>query len=86
MGVVEVDPGEPHNDQMLAYTKDDLADHMEAVRKMLAGIQDVKPPLAACVAALAIHLIDDTENMPRERMASLLALSLIQAADTHGDS
>lgn len=79
MARVEVDPGDPHNDQMLEQTKEDLNRHMKIVREVLDQAEEQDAPLSACIAVLASHWIREEEIMPRERLASLLALALIQA-------
>lgn len=72
----EVDPSDPHNDQMAAAARDDLAQHVESARKTLT-----QAPRTAAITAIAVTLIDGTEAFPRERLASLLAVALVQLAE-----
>jgi hypothetical protein len=74
---IEVDESDPHNDQLLAQTADDLMNHMETVRSVVEQGEEQNAPLASIVAALATAWID-TPSMTRERMASVLALALIK--------
>ncbi|HEY6020534.1 MAG TPA: hypothetical protein VIY48_11795 [Candidatus Paceibacterota bacterium] len=77
MTTIEVDPGDPHNDQMLAQTSEDLTQHLEIVRHVLDQAEEKDAPLSAVVAVVATSMIEN-EKMPRERLASLLALALVQ--------
>lgn len=68
--------GDPHNDQMAAQVRDDLADHVESARKTLR-----QGDRSDALAVIAVTLIEAVEDMPRERLASLLAMALVQLAE-----
>lgn len=78
MTIMEVDPGDPRNDQMLAMTAEDLSSHMENIRYVLSQAENYDAPLSAIVAAIATNWIEAKDRMSRERLASLLALALVR--------
>lgn len=67
---------DPHNDQMAARAREDLADHVESARKTLAGGDRIE-----ALAVIAVTLIEAEDDMPRDRLASLLAMALVQLAE-----
>lgn len=83
---VDVEPGDPHNDQMAAMVDEDLDRHIESARNMLAGAEtDDKPAQMAAIATALLESTHDdgSEVYPRERLASMLAaaqLRLLQMA------
>lgn len=77
MTSVSVDPSDPHNDQVLAQTVDDLKIHTAMVRSIVEQAEEQDAPLSAIVALVAITWIDD-KTMTRDRLASLLALSMVK--------
>lgn len=77
MTTVHVDPADPHNDQMLAMTKEDLARHMNIILSVLEQAEGKEASLPAVMAVVTTGLVSN-DNETRERLASLLALSLIK--------
>jgi len=74
---VDVDPGDPHNDQMAARSNQELDDLVTSAAKTLAqGSGDVPSVLAV----IATTLIGEEEWFPRERLASLLAAASVRLA------
>jgi hypothetical protein len=76
----EVDPGDPHNDQLAALTAVDLTKQLENVQHVLDQAEESDAPLSAVLAVIAQSLIDQDGEMPRDRLASLLALALVRLA------
>jgi hypothetical protein len=74
--VIAVIPGDPHNDQLAAQTREDLAQHVDSASEVLRQCDDHP----AATAALATALNRNTTTT-RPRLASLLAAALIQLAD-----
>lgn len=75
---IQVDPGDPHNDQMLASTEEDMADHMFLIHDVLMQGHATNAPLSALMAAIVIGLLEN-EDETRERLASLFALCMIKS-------
>jgi hypothetical protein len=72
----DVEPGDPHNDQMAARARDDLDWHVASAAKPLAdGVSDVD-----ATAVIAMALIDNEAVYPHDRLASLLAVALVRLA------
>ena len=67
---------DPVNDQSAARARDDLADHVESARRTLA-----EGDRTDSLALIAVTLIEAEDAMPRDRLASLLAMALIQLAE-----
>lgn len=67
---------DPHNDQMAARARDDLANHVESARKTLA-----QGDRSEALAVIAVTLIEAEDEMPRDRLASLLAVALVELAE-----
>lgn len=81
-----VDPGNPINDQMLAMTKEDIRQILDTtIYRLLDQKEAVEAPLSSAMAVLALEYIHSEEYMPRDRMASLLALALITLAEKERD-
>lgn len=76
---VDVDPGDPHNDQLAARAAEDLHRHVVSARDTLA-----QGNRASVVAVIATVLHDDPETFPRDRLAALLAAALVELAETPG--
>lgn len=77
MTTMHVDPGDPHNDQVLAQTVQDLEENMAVIRDVLEQAEKQGAPLSSIMAVIAIGY-SNNKAMNRERLASLLALSMIQ--------
>ena len=78
----DIDPGDPYNDQMLAQAREDIRNQLDTtVHHLLNQIEAANAPLSSGLAALAVHWIGDEELMPRNRLASLLALALVMLAE-----
>jgi hypothetical protein len=67
---------DPLNDQTAARAREDLADHVESARRTLA-----QGDRSDATAVIAVTLIEATHTMPRDRLASLLAMALVQLAE-----
>lgn len=72
---------DPHNDQMAARARDDLAQHVASARKTLA-----QGDRTEALAVIAHTLIVEEKWMPRDRLASLLAVALVQLAEEERDA
>lgn len=77
MNYVQVDPGNPHNDQALAQCREDLAQHLDAIRGIFEQGLEQGAPLSALMAVIVAGLLQN-ETETRERLASLLALSIVK--------
>lgn len=77
-----VNLGEPHNDRVAAEARDDLAKHVASARKTLAQTGGDR---AATVAVIATILNGATDEMPRPRLTSLLAMAMVQLAEREGE-
>jgi hypothetical protein len=72
----DVEPGDPHNDQMAARVRDDLDWHVASASKPLAeGASEVD-----ATALIAMAFIDNEAMYPHDRLASLLAVALVRLA------
>jgi hypothetical protein len=67
---------DPFNDQTAARAREDLADHVESARRTLA-----QGDRSDALAVIAVTLIEARHTMPRDRLASLLAMALVQLAE-----
>ena len=84
--IVSVEPGDPVNDQMLAQAKEDLRGVLDVtIHPIIEQAEAQGAGLSEMMAALVFHWCSEEqrkeENMPRERMASLLALALFFLAE-----
>lgn len=77
MTMMHVDPGDPHNDQVLAQTAEDYKNNMLVVRDVIRQAEEQDAPLSSILAVVSVAYVNN-EHMTRERMASLLALSLVR--------
>lgn len=75
----DVDPTDPENDQTAVHYRDDLARHVDSARATLT-----QGPRSAALAVIAMALIDAEQDMPRDRLASLLAVAMVQLAEQGG--
>jgi len=79
--IVSVEPGDPHNDQMLAQTKEDLRNLLNVtVHPMIDQAEAQNGDLASMMAALCTHWSLNNAYMPRERLAALAALGMFIVA------
>jgi len=77
-----VEPGSPHNDQMLAQTREDLRNLLDVtIHPIIDQAEAQDADLAAMMAVLASSWIERVDYMPRERLASVLALTLFKLAN-----
>lgn len=67
---------DPVNDQMAAQARDELAQHVESARKTLT-----QGDRSEVLAVIAVTLIEANDVFPRDRLASLSALALVQLAE-----
>jgi hypothetical protein len=67
---------DPLNDQTAALARDDLARHVDSARATLA-----QGDRADAIAVIAVTLIEATDDFPRDRLASMLAVALVQLAE-----
>lgn len=75
---VDVDPGDPHNDQMAARARDDLDWHVGSARDMLAKTDS--GPCTEAVVTIAVALSTNPETYPPDRLAAMLAVALVRLA------
>lgn len=81
MEVRGVEPGDPHNDQMLAKTRDSLREMLDlTVHPLIDQAEEQDAEFPAMMAVLATSFFDHEDYMPRNRMASMLALALFLLA------
>jgi hypothetical protein len=76
---VDVPVGDAHNDQLAAGAREDVALHVESARATLAEAAGDRTATVVCIATA---LVRDVENMPRKRLAAMLATALVQMAET----
>lgn len=76
IAAVQVNPGDPHNDQLAAHARDDLHWHVESTRKLLAQ----GPDDASAMAVISITLSENEEIYPIGRVAAMLSAALVQMA------
>jgi hypothetical protein len=74
---VDVEPGDPHNDQMAARAQEDLAWHVESTRDTLA---QTSGRTVEAIAVIATALDRNRGYVPRDRMAAMLAAALVKLA------
>lgn len=66
-----------HNEQMAARARDDLARHVRSA----AAVFEQGADTTNATVVIAMSLIEhDAEDMPRERLAALLAAALVRLA------
>ena len=70
---------DPVNDQSAARARDDLRRNVAAARRTLAQGED----RTEAIATIAVTLIEAEDAFSRNRLASLLALALVQIAEDH---
>lgn len=75
-----VNPDDPFKEQLYRGASDDLWQHIATANEVLRQAQDQDAPISSSLVALTQHFIDDEEGMPRERLASMLALALLRIA------
>jgi hypothetical protein len=81
--IISVEPGDPRNDQLLAKTRDDVRALMEiTIHPLIDQAEAQNADLASALAALSKYFTLDVEHMPRERLASIMALVLFYLAET----
>lgn len=74
----ELEPWEvAENDALAARAREDLNDHVQQIRAALAGGED----RTYAIASVANTLIASHSGMPRDRLASLLAVAMVQIAE-----
>ncbi len=73
---VEVEPGDPHNDQLVARANEELDEMVESCRRSLADA----PSTTDAVVGISYILRRDTVNMPRDRMSAMLGAALVRLA------
>lgn len=74
---VDVEPGDPHNDQMAARAGEDLGWHVRSARDTLAQT----PGPSEAIAVIAVALDGNRSHFPRDRMAAMLAAALVRLAE-----
>lgn len=80
--IVEVEPGNPWHDQMLAQAKEDLKALIAiTIHPAIDAAEAQDVALSGLIAALVQGWMIDPRYMPRERMAGIMALALVQLAD-----
>lgn len=77
MRLIQINPGDPHNDQVLAQTREDYTHHVEAIISVLQQGLENAAPMSAILALIQTALLDN-ETETRERLSALLALSIIK--------
>lgn len=79
--MVSVEPGDPHNDQMLALTKEDWRLLMDqTIHPLIDQAEAQDAGLSEMMAALVMSWLGRPDYMPIERSMALLALSMFVAA------
>lgn len=79
--MVSVEPGDPHNDQMLAQARDELRKFLDiTVHPMIDQAEAQKADNAAMFAALALSWFKRPDYMPRDRLCAILSLTMITLA------
>ena len=76
---VDVEPGDPHNDQMAARARHDLRRHVTSARNTLAA---ARGDSATAMAVVTTVLADEQETFPRDRLAAMLAAALVELASS----
>ena len=80
--IVSVEPGDPRNDQMLAQTREDFRDLLEiTIHPAIEQAEAQGADLSSLMAALVKSWVARPDYMPRDRLASVMALSLIYLAE-----
>ena len=80
--IIGVEPGDPHNDQMLARVREDLRDILDSTIHPLIDQKEEKgADLSVVMAALVMSWLMDEDYMPRDRLASNLGLALFMLAE-----
>lgn len=75
--IFSVEPGNPHNDQILAMIREDLRSLLDTViHPMVDQAEAQDADLSTMMAALVNSWLEDPISMSRERMASVMALAL----------
>lgn len=81
--IVEVEPGNPWHDQLLAQAKEDLNALIQiTIHPAIEAAEAQDVDLAGLIAALVKGWMIDPRYMPRERMAGIMALALVHLAET----
>lgn len=78
---VDVEPGDPWNDQLVARANRELNDHVGSARATLT--QGGRTEATVCIA---VALTEAEESMPRDRLAALLAAALVALAEAREES
>jgi hypothetical protein len=74
---VDIEPGDPHNDQTAARAREDLAWHVRSARDTLTQT----PGPAEAIATIAVALGRNRVHFPRDRLAAMLAAALVTLAE-----
>lgn len=77
---VDVEPGDPHNDQMAARAREDLEWHIGSARDTLA---QTGGRTAEAIAVIATALDQNRAHFPRDRAAAMLAAALVRLASAN---
>ena len=79
--VRSVEPGDPHNDQMLAKTRDSMRELLDiTIHPLIDQCEAQDADLSAMMAAICTAWHEHEDVMPRERLVSVLALAMFTIA------
>lgn len=74
---VDVEPGDPHNDQLAARARADLGQHVKSTR---ATLTQTGGGVAEATAVVAVALTQNADAYPPARLAAMLAAALVKLA------
>lgn len=74
----EVEAGDPHNDQLAAYARDDLDRHIRSAEVMLKDLRDDGGGDVEATAVIAMAFIENSDMYAQDRIAAMLAVALLR--------